>query len=120
MKARGGVALVAVLALLSCVVMLLLATSMHLTATWLAARNLREGTIAWSRAESAAAAAVSALAETYRRDGDLPVTFALSGAEEMGVTLGYARTSQATATLDVFGEFRRAAVRHEIRVDMRR
>lgn len=120
MTGARGIALVAVLALVACLTMLLLATTAHLTAAWLAARNLREGTIAWSRAESAAAAAVAALGEAHRREGELPDAFALPGAEEMGVTLGYLRTSEATATLDVVGAFGRAAVRREVRVDMTR
>ena len=115
-----GIALVAVLALVTCMTMLLLAMGLNVTAAWLAARNLREGTLAWSRVESAEAAAVAALGEAYRRNGTLPSTYALLGSDEMDVTVTYRRTSDATATLDVVGAFGGAAVHRETRVDMNR
>ena len=115
-----GIALVAVLALLTCLTMLVMAMALHVTAAWLAARNLREGTIAWSRVESAEAAAVAALGGAYRRDGALPSTYGLTGADEIDVTVTYVRTSETTATLDMVASFGRAAARRETRLDMTR
>ena len=120
MSASRGIALVAVLALVACLTMLLLAMALHVTAGWWAARNLREGTIAWSRVVSAEAAAVEALGESYRRDGELPLAFTLAGSDEMEVTMSYVRTSPVTATLDLVGSFGKAAVRRETSVDMTR
>lgn len=120
MSPSRGIALVAVLALLACLAMLVLAMTLHVTAGWLAARNLREGTIAWSRVVSAEAAAVEALGASFRRDGELPAAFRLAGADEMDVTVSYVRTSPATATLDLTASFGRAAVRRETWVDLAR
>lgn len=118
MNGQRGIALVAVLALLACVGMLALATLTQITMNWLSARNLREGTLAWSRVESVAAASVASLGEAFQRNGALPEDLTLTGIDQIETTVAYTRTSDSTAIVEVIGRFGQSAVRREIVVDM--
>lgn len=118
---RGaGVAIPAVLALLAVVTMLALAYGALAMANWLAARNLREGVLAWAMAESATAAVVEELREAHGRLGALPETYGFDAGAGIGVTVGYVKTGPSTAALDVLAVGRHVAARRVVDVDMAR
>ena len=117
---RAGIAIPAVLALLAAVTMLVLAYAALAMANWLAARNLREGVLAWAMAESVTAAVVEELREAHERVGALPETYAFPTGAALGVTVGYAPTGPSTAVVDVIAQGPRVAARRVAELDVAR
>lgn len=115
---RRGIALVAVLALLSAASLLMLSYATLAAVNWLSVRNVREGMVAWSRLEAAGAITVRDLRATYERDGSLPDAYALPHAAELGASVTYRRTSDVSADLELIAGFGKAAARRTIGLSM--
>ena len=115
-----GMAIPAVLALLASVASLMLAYGLLATTNWLAARNLREGLHAWTRAESATALVLEELGAAHGRRGALPDAYALPPGAFEDVVVVYVAHDADRAKLEVLARVGKAASRRVLEVDMSR
>lgn len=115
---RKGIALVAVLALLSAASLLMLSYATLAAVNWMSVRNLREGLVAWSRLEAVASVAVRDLRTSYERHGTLPETYVFLHDAELAASVAYVRTSDGTGELELIAGFGKAAASRTIRLTM--